>query len=77
MPEKKTCEIYLAINEDGDYEVGDIDETAVDRLGENYGGYARRFVKIVVKITPPTIAEAEVDVPDDAGETVKIEAEAE
>lgn len=67
--EKKTCEIFLVISEDGDYEVATDDGTAVERHEENCGGYARRIVKLVVKVTPPNYEApvAEIEINDGAG----------
>lgn len=76
MPEKKTCEIYLAINEEGDYSVHEEADGAADKMNDDWGGACRRVIKIVVKVRPPVLAEVEVDVADDAGETEEIEAEA-
>lgn len=76
MPEKKTCEIFLVINEDGDYSVGEDIDVAVERHNEDWGGNMRRVVKLVVKVAAPIVTETEVDVADDAGETAKVEVEA-
>jgi hypothetical protein len=49
---------------------------ALERLAEDEGGYRVRVVKLTVRMTPPQMTEAEVEVPDQAGETKQIEAEA-
>jgi hypothetical protein len=70
---KTTAEIYIAMNEDGDFEVGINEEEASERLMEHAGGQMIRIVKIAAKMTPPAITEAAVDVPDEAGETTEVE----
>lgn len=73
---KIACEIYVAMNEDGGYVVH-IDESEVlNRLAEDEGGYMARVVKVTVKMAPPQMTEAEVEVPDEAGETKALEVEA-
>jgi hypothetical protein len=78
MTDKVTCEIYLVINEDGDYEVGPDYDTAIDAFENSHGGSGpRRIVKLTAKITPPQIEDGgEIDVPDEAGETKEVETEA-
>lgn len=76
MTDKVTCELWLAMNEDGDWVVTADDGEALTKLGEDCGGYAARVIKLTVKMTPPAITEHEVDVPDDAGETKEVETEA-
>jgi hypothetical protein len=71
MTEKTQIEFWLAFNEDGDAEVHMEGPTeAREALVENAGGAAIRVVKITAAVTLPVIAECEVDVPDEAGETV-------
>jgi len=65
------CEIYIAMNEDGDWVVVAADETeALTKLGElgRAGGYQARVVKVTVKMTPPKMAETTVTITDDAGD---------
>jgi hypothetical protein len=73
---KTTCEIYLAMNEDGDWIVTHDESEALSKLAEDAGGYQARVVKLTVKIAPPVMTEAEIDVPGEAGETTEIETEA-
>jgi hypothetical protein len=75
MTEKKTCEIFLAMNEDGDWIVTDEESAALEKLAEDQGGYHARVIKVVIKMSPPAMTEATVDVPDEAGETMPIETE--
>jgi hypothetical protein len=62
--------------EDGGWIVTSDDSEALSTLAENEGGWLARVVKITVKMTPPVMAEATVDVPNEAGETKEIETEA-
>lgn len=71
---KIIAEIYIAMNECGDYEVGISSEEASDRLIDNGGSEMIRIVKIAAKMTPPAIAETTIDVSDEAGETTEVEA---
>lgn len=74
---KTKCEIYLAINEDGDFEVRSEGESeATEALVENYGGTMVRVVKITAFVTAPKLTEAEIDVSDEAGATEPVETEA-
>ena len=74
--EIKTIEIFVAMNEDGDYETGIDDSDARDRLEENWGGASVRIVKLKVTMSPPQVIEGPtVTVPDDAGKTIEAEAE--
>lgn len=61
------CEIYLAMNEDGDWIVTDEETEALNVLSDARGGSLARVVKVTVKMTPPVMAEATVTVPDDVG----------
>jgi hypothetical protein len=66
---KSDFSIWLAVNEDGDAAVSmDGPAEARDALVDDYGGAAIRTVKLAVTMTLPEIEDAEVDVPDDAGE---------
>jgi hypothetical protein len=76
MTDKVTCEIYIAMNEDGDWVVSTDESEALTDLTSDAGGYEARIVKLTVKMAPPVMIEAEVEVPDEAGETKKIETEA-
>lgn len=74
MPERKKVEVFVSINEDGDYYVGTDASEASEGLTENVGGEMCRTVKLTLSITPPAITEVAVDVPDEAGSTVQVEA---
>jgi hypothetical protein len=75
-PNKAHFEVFIAMNEEGDIEVGTDAEDAADRLSGNQGGYHCRIVRIGGFMTPPRLAELTVDIPDDAGETQSIESPA-
>jgi hypothetical protein len=75
--EKQTVEIWLAINETGDAAVsleGAVE--AVEALAGDYQSAAVRTVKLTAKLALPQVIETEVDVPDEAGETQQVDAEA-
>jgi hypothetical protein len=69
------CEVYLAMNEDGDWIVtAEIDE-AIQLLADHAGGYHARVVKVTVKMSAPVMTEATVEIPDEAGTTEKLAVE--
>lgn len=77
MPDQHELEFFVSVNEDGDSEVDFNATDARDRLIENSGGMSIRTVKVRMTITlPEADEEVEVDVPDSAGTTEKIEVEA-
>jgi hypothetical protein len=67
----KTCEVFIAMNEDGDWIVETDESDAMSKLQEDAGGYHCRIVKLTVKMAPPVMTEAEITVPDEAGQTVE------
>lgn len=67
MADKIDCELWIAMNEGGDWIVISDESEALSELGEQQGGYQARVVKITVKMSPPVMSEAEVTVPDEAG----------
>jgi hypothetical protein len=73
MTDKTHFEIFVAMNEEGDYEVAITEEEASERLFENQGGYQCRIVRIGGFMAGPVLADAVIDIPDDAGETVQLE----
>jgi hypothetical protein len=75
MTDKHKIEVWIAMNEDGDYVVGTDENEASERFDEQIGGFARRVAKLNVKMAPPVIEEIEVDIPDTAGETIEVAAE--
>ncbi len=69
----QTIEVWIAMNESGDYEVGRDEDSAVDRLDVETGCKSRRTVMLRVMMSVPVATEADVVVPDEAGQTVKVE----
>jgi hypothetical protein len=74
MTNKVTCEIFVAMNEEGDWVVVADESDALSKLAEDAGGYHARVVKITAKIAPPVMTEAAVEVSNEAGETTELEA---
>jgi hexokinase len=74
--EKTTVEIFIAMNENGDFIMIKEESEALEILALDCGGYHARVVKVTVKMAPPVMTETEVEVPDEAGETTKVEAAA-
>lgn len=66
MANKVTCELFIAINEEGDWSVATDESDALSTLQDEQGGYQCRVVKVSVKIEPPVMAETEIDVPAEA-----------
>jgi hypothetical protein len=67
--------IYVAMNEDADYEVGASEDEATERLSDNIGGALVRVIRLVVRMSPPKAEDAgEVTIADTAGERVRFEA---
>jgi hypothetical protein len=76
MSDKVQCEIFVAMNEDGDWVVVAEESEALEKLAGDVGGYQARVVKVTVKMAPPVLSETEVEVPDEAGKTTEqVEAE--
>jgi hypothetical protein len=77
MPHKITIEVYIAVNEDADFETGCSADEATERLSENFGGQMVRIIRKAFRITPPDIADlGEEDVADEEGDVTRVEAEA-
>jgi hypothetical protein len=76
MATKVKCELFLAMNEDGDWSVNEDAQEASNSVAENSGGACIRTVQLLVTMAPPEIAEVPVDVPDEAGETKQVKAKA-
>jgi hypothetical protein len=76
--EKSNFNVWLAVNEDGDSAVStDGASDAREKLVDDHGGAAVRTVKLAVTMALPEVAEATVEVEDEAGETQQVEAAAE
>jgi hypothetical protein len=68
-----SIEVWIAMNEDGDYEVAKDEDDVVDLWNENVGGLSRRLVKLRVTMSAPVVTEADVNVSEEAGQAVNIE----
>jgi hypothetical protein len=66
-------EVWIAMNEAGDYEVAKDEDDVVDLWNENVGGLSRRLVRLRVTMSAPTVTEADVNVPEEAGRAVNVE----
>jgi hypothetical protein len=76
MADKVKCELWVAINEDGDYVASTADGAeALSDLLENWGANAARVVKLTALIRPPVVEDAETDAADEAGERPELAAE--
>lgn len=65
-----TIDLFLAINEDGDWAVTGEESDALSELAAKQGGYYAKVVKISVVMTLPKMTEVAVTVPDeDEGKT--------
>jgi hypothetical protein len=74
VPKLHDLEIFVCLNEDGDYVVTTDADDALSECQESMGGQAFRTVKLMVTMAAPEIAAVAVRVPDEAGETVAAEA---
>jgi hypothetical protein len=71
---KTTIEIFLAVNECGDWQVGEDAAGASELLQENYGiSYGLRVIKLYVNVTLPEYEEVSADVPDEVTEPATAE----
>lgn len=78
ITKERGVDIFIAMNEDGDPEVGTTEDEATERLTDNIGGRAMRIVKFVVHMLPPAVEECgDIVIPDAAGNTTTFEVEAE
>jgi hypothetical protein len=66
-------EVWIAMNEAGDYEVAKDEDDVVDLWNENVGGLSRRLVRLRVTMSAPAVTEADVNVPEEAGQAVNVE----
>jgi hypothetical protein len=66
-------EVWIAMNEDGDYEVAKDEDDVVDLWNENVGGLSQRLVRLRVTMSAPAVTEADVNVPEESGQAVNVE----
>ena len=69
----KTLEVFLAVDDDGDWYAGTDANEAVDRYNEAFGAKHLRVVKLNVTLTLPEPTEVDVTIPDEAGKAVTAE----
>jgi hypothetical protein len=69
MPQLHDLEIFVTMNEGGEYAVATADDDALNTCIENHGGEAFRTVRLMVTMAAPEITAVAVRVPDDAGDT--------
>jgi hypothetical protein len=66
-------DVWIAMNEDGEYEVAKDEDEVVELWDDNVGGLARRIVRLRVTMSAPAVADVEAYVPDEAGQTASTE----
>jgi hypothetical protein len=66
-------EVWIAMNESGEYEVGPDGDTAIERFDDTIGGSMRRLVRLKVMMAPPEVTEVDVAVPYEVGQTIQVE----
>lgn len=66
------CEIFVAMNENGEWIMTNDSAEAVERLKEDMGGELARVVKVTINMSPPEMPESSIDIPDNSGDTVQI-----
>jgi len=66
--------LFVAMNEDGEWEADADASEATNRVAENSGGTMVRVVQVTLTLSPPVMSEVEGTVPDQAGETVELKA---
>lgn len=72
MPNMIDVELWIAMNEDGDWIVNSDESEAIPNLLTDFGGCSARVIKVTVQMAPPVIPEVSVAVPDEAGKTVEV-----
>ena len=76
MTDKMECEIFIVMDDCGNYAVGATADEVNEVFDRDIGGSVRRTAKIIAKMAPAVLSEATVDIPDEAGSTDQVEAEA-
>lgn len=70
MATMKTLEVWVLVDQDGDYEVGTVGSDAATRYDESVGADGERgmrMVKLLVTLRIPEVIEVAVNVPDTEG----------
>ena len=68
MINKIECEIWIAMDEDGNWRVSKEQDDVISDISDERG-LCIRTARVTVKMAPPQVAEFEVDIPDDPSET--------
>lgn len=59
-------EVWIKVDESGDYSVGTDAESCVEKYGEEYDDNTQpsRLIKVVIKVPAPQVVDVAVNVPD-------------
>lgn len=75
MSKKHEFYVWVVLSEDGEEAVGITRELAIEAFEDSIGSAGgARVARILVKMALPVVAEAEVEIPDEAGDTVEVTA---
>jgi hypothetical protein len=66
-------EVWIAMDESGEYEVGPDENVAIDRLRTDTGSELFRLVRLKVVMSPPSVEEVDITISDEVGQTIKFE----
>jgi hypothetical protein len=66
-------EVWIAMDESGEYEVGPDENVAIDRLRADTGSELFRLVRLKVVMSPPSVEEVDITISDEVGQTIKFE----
>jgi hypothetical protein len=75
MPKLHDIEVFITMNEEGEFVVDVADDDAFNACIETHGGEAFRTVKLMVTMAAPEISAVVVRVPDEADDTPAVAAE--
>lgn len=64
--------LWVVTNEDGNVTADEDRDTAIERMSEDYGGQTLRVTEMTVKIPRPRDAQAELTLPIEGGEIIKV-----
>lgn len=68
-----TVEVWVLVDDGGDYEVGTSDEDVCERFGSNIGSSnPNRMVRLTVKVPKPKTVQVHVTVPDRDDEAAEV-----
>ena len=68
MTTRQDFEIYVIVNDEGEYSIGKTETDAMAEMRKDLGGTRFRNVKLTATITLPILNEVPVNVPDDSGD---------